>query len=682
MRARVAAWAVVALTSVCVVLDTVFTAANQSLLSEETWAFHGWPLATLATLGSALMGALVIDRYPRHPIGWLLLVPGAASVSLAAEAYSDWVLHGGGPGSDYAGHVVGWMSLLLGGPLAIWALTLIFLISPDGHLPSRRWRWVARASTAGLVFYTAGVLAIDPSEFDVTSDEGVGVVAGLLSFAGITLIGLSLIASAVSLFRRLRRARDDARRQLLWIVSPAASLAFGLVFAIVVSGIQGEDGTWLATTPLFCAYLAFPVCTAVAVLRHRLFDIDLIVNRALVLALATVSVAVGYVLVVVVIGAAVGGGTGGFWPSLLATALVAMAFQPLRRRVVRVADRLAFGAAAAPYEALADFSRRLGESPDPATLLPAVADAAGHAVNARRATTRLDVEGGPDRMAVWPPFGADGLTSPGVEIPVMDGGERLGSITVEMPAGRALRGSELQLLSDLADQAAIAFRNARLSAELAGRVEQLKHHTLELVESRRRLITAGDAERSRLERSIARQVVPHLAPLPDQLRRLSRAGTDGADAFDPSLLEPLVASSAAALEALREITRGVFPAQLARSGLAAALASHLGRAGGSARLVVDDSAAGRRFDPRVEAAAYFCVVEAARDLAPPVEVRLTATGDHLEVEVRGDGHGGLPVAHMRDRVEAAGGSVAVTAEGARNVVQVRLPAPAPEPVAP
>ena len=87
-------------------------------------------------------------------------------------------------------------------------------------------------------------------------------------------------------------------------------------------------------------------------------------------------------MVVVLVGLAVGGSTAGFWPSLLATAVVALAFQPLRRRVVRVADRLAFGAAAAPYEALADFSRRLGDSPDPADLLPAVADAAAQAVNA------------------------------------------------------------------------------------------------------------------------------------------------------------------------------------------------------------------------------------------------------------------------------------------------------------
>src|SRR5207245_6170080 len=103
-----------------------------------------------------------------------------------------------------------------------------------------------------------------------------------------------------------------------------------------------------------------------------------------------------YVLVVVAIGAILGR-RAGFWASLLTTALVALAFQPLRRWVVRVADRLAFGTAAEPYDALAEFTRRLGESPDPASLLPAVADAATTAVGARRTTVSLSLPFAADR---------------------------------------------------------------------------------------------------------------------------------------------------------------------------------------------------------------------------------------------------------------------------------------------
>ena len=253
-------------------------------------------------------------------------------------------------------------------------------------------------------------------------------------------------------------------------------------------------------------------------------------------------------------------------------------------------------------------------------------------------------------------------------------GERLGSITVEMPAGHPLRVREQRLLADLSDQAGMAFRSARLTAELSGQVERLGRRTIELAESRRRLITAADAERSRLERAIAREVLLHLQPLPDRLRQLSSARAAAERRVDPSSLEPLVESLNTSLEALREITRGVFPAQLVRSGLSMALTSLLARTGGAVRLVVEDLAAGRRFDPRVEAAAYFCVVEAVHDLAGPVLVVVDARADQLQLSVSGIDRGSLPVDEMRDRVEAAGGSVSITEDGGRTVIDVRAPA--------
>jgi signal transduction histidine kinase len=675
VHARIA-WAVVGLCAVALVLDTWFTAAHRSLLSEATWADHGWPLAPLAGAGCALMGALIVSRYPRQPIGWLLCAASLLSVTLAAEAYSIWVLDGDGPGSPYAAHVTAWAAPLLGWP-AFTALIMIFLISPDGHLPSPRWRWAVRATVAGLALHTVGWLTLRPGGFVYGTQYDNRTVSTVLLTIGYLLVAAGLIASAVSLVLRLRQARDDVRRQLLWIASSAAFLAFGVVFILIVPRLQGEEGTWLAGLPLRLAQLAVPLCVAVAVLRHRLLAIDLIVNRALVLALATGLVAIGYVSVVVVVGLAVGGGASGFWPSLLATALVALAFQPLRRRVVRVADRLAFGAAAAPYEALADFSRRLGDSPDPSALLPAVADAAAHAVNADRTIVVLHVETGPDRLAVWPPFTVADPAASGVEVPVVDRGERLGSITVAMPAGHPLRPREQRLLGDLADQAGMAFRSARLTAELSGEVEQLGRRTLELSESRRRLISAGDAERSRLERAIARQVGLHLTPLPDRLRQLSGGDEHDATGLDAALLEPLVESLNTALEALREITRGVFPAQLGRSGLPIALGTLLARAGTTRRLVVEDSAAGRRFDPRVEAAAYFCVSEATRDLGDPVVVVVRAYGGRLQLVVSGSDRGGLALDHMRDRVEAVAGVLSIARQHGHIVVDVRLPAAEP-----
>ena len=670
MRKRVA-WSVVALTTIAFILDTVFTAAHRPLLSEATWADHGWPLAPLAGTFYALMGALIISRYPRHRLGWLMLAASLLSVTLATDAYSTWVLDGDGPGSAYWAHVAAWAGPLVGWP-AFTAQIIIFLTAPDGRLLSARWRWVVLLAAAGLTLHTLGTLTIHPSEVVVGEDFGNRALSLPLLTVGWMLVAAALIASVGSLVLRLRRAKDDERLQLLWIASAAAMLALGVVCILAIPRIQGEEGTWLAALPLRVAQVAVPVCVAVAVLRHRLVAIDLILNRALMFTLATVVAAVGYVGVVVLVGLVVDGGTGGFWPSLLASVVVALGFQPLRNRVIHVADRLAFGTAAEPYEALADLSRRLGDRPDPSALLPAVAQAAGQAVNALKVVVTLEVAGGTDRVATWPAGGEPVAGDVRVAVPVADGGERLGGIAVTMPRGHALRPLDKRLLVDLAEQAALAFRSARLAAELSGEVEQLARRTDDISESRQRLINAGDAERSRLERAIDRQVAPHLAPLPGQLHRLSVTHPQPTMPVDASSLARMLVSTNAALEALREITRGVFPAQLTRAGLAPALASLVARAGSTGRLVVEESAAARRFSPRVEAAAYFCAAEATRDLDDPILV-LAAEDDVLRLVTTGTDRRGIAHDDIRDRVESAGGTVRITSDHRHTVIEAQLP---------
>jgi signal transduction histidine kinase len=268
---------------------------------------------------------------------------------------------------------------------------------------------------------------------------------------------------------------------------------------------------------------------------------------------------------------------------------------------------------------------------------------------------------------------AGGAPTSRVAIPVVDHGELLGDITVEMAAGHSVRPGDQQLLADLADQAALAFRNAQLSVELASQVEQLSQQAIQLDQSRARLISAGDAERSRVERAIARQVIPHLAPLPDQLQQLSRSDAHGPTALDTADLAPLLAATNTALQSLREITRGVFPAQLRRSGLPTALGSLLARPGHAGHLTVEDSAAGLRFDPNVEAAAYFCVAEATRAFTQPIAVNLAVHGDRMLIGVSGTDGGGLSLGHMRDRIEAAGGSVSTAREDGLTLVEVRAP---------
>ena len=310
-------------------------------------------------------------------------------------------------------------------------------------------------------------------------------------------------------------------------------------------------------------------------LRYRLYDIEVIVNRTVVVAVGTGFAAIGYTTLVVTVGKAVDRQTSGFWLSLLATALVALAFQPLRRWVVRFANRLAYGSRAQPYEALSDFSGRLAETPSQETLLPAVADAAGRAVSARRALASLEVPGAPTLSADWGRGDVEGTDRHVVE--VRTGATRLGTHRGVDPQGTPDCGlSDTRLLTALADQAAVAFRNVAMESQLAGHVAELDHTTRELSASRSRIIEADDAARRTLEEAISREVLPHLITMPGELVSARQAVALGSPANGVDLL---VAATNDALESLRELTRGVFPTQLARSGVEPALRSLLARNG-------------------------------------------------------------------------------------------------------
>jgi GAF domain-containing protein len=383
------------------------------------------------------------------------------------------------------------------------------------------------------------------------------------------------------------------------------------------------------------------------VLRYRLYDVELIISRGLLVAGAAAFAAVGYVGLVVALGRAAGHRTGGFWASLVAMTVVALAFQPLRKAVVRLADRLAYGARAAPYDALATFSRRIGRSPAPGAVLPAIAAAAGQTVAAERVLVRLDVAGGADVVETWP-TGQETRVPSGPTVPIADEHGPLGSITIDLPAGRDLRPFEEGMLSDIADQAAVAFRNVRLQVELAARVEQLDERARALTASRRRIIEAADTERPRLEAALAREVLPAMTALRRDLL-----------VVDEGLAEPTVARyvdrATGALEALRELTRGIYPTLLTRSGLAAALTAFADRRGLTGRVSLDPEVAGSRYSDRVEAAAYFCCLEALADVRPAASIGVEQVGDRLVVTIRGSQIEGLDRLGMSDRVEAAEG---------------------------
>jgi hypothetical protein len=669
MYARIA-WSLAALTGLLAVADTAITAASRPLLAQSTIADHGWPFVTLAAAGSTVMGALIISRYPRHRVGWLLSVVGfCAAFSVAAEAYAIWVLSAGGPGSSSTAQFIGWLSVFFGASGSLTGLAIMFLIVPDGHFMSRRWRVAGVAALGGLILYQAGVLATPPSHMNViTGKAALNPFAEICLNIGVLVITAAMVAAAVSLILRLRRSEGVMRQQLRWIAVSGASLPLGVLILIAVEIVNGGVQTGLASLPLYVAYFALPIFTAIAVLRFRLYDLDVILNRAAFVTIATVFAALGYIGLVVGVGAVVGAHAGGFWPSLLGTAIVAVAFQPLRRWVVRVADRIGYGEQAAPYEALADLNRRLAESPSPDQLLPAIAEAAAVAVAASSADASVAIPGGSPLFVRWPEDAAEPETD-AEEFPLVDSGEVLGHLTVVVPAGRTLRPRDRRLLLDICRQAALALSNIRLEMQLIGRVEQLDRRTVELAESRARLIAVRDAERARTERALRRDVIPRLGELPAALQQLRRADVSDRE----TKLAALVEESVQALESLREITRGIYPTQLTSYGLGPAIASHLGREGRRGSLKVRPSVDGMRYDSRIEAAAYFCYLETARELQPPIEVCLDTEGNRLVMRIAGKALATPDLQHLTDRLEPLGGDSVLASEDGVTVLTVTLP---------
>jgi signal transduction histidine kinase len=549
-------------------------------------------------------------------------------------------------------------------------LAAVFLLFPDGSLPSRRWSavlWALPLPQVAIILSTVLVVPIDSITRADELSPLVTTVGGVSAIVSVLLLLLSLVA----LVQRLHRSRGEQRQQLRWLTTAAFALVAGFVLANLV-GLGSDDTRVWGVVPLFVAYASVPVAAGVAILRYRLYDIDLVINRAVFGAAVVIFVTFGYVTAVVLLGALVGGRVSEeYWASVVATALVALAFQPLRRAVQHLGDRAVYGNRAAPYQALSDLCRRLARAVSLEQVLPGVAEVSGRSIGAAHVTVRLAVAGADDVVAHWPAPG--GPASREHSEPVWEGTRRLGEITVSMPAGRQLSGTDRTLLADIATQAGLGMRNAQLAAQLRAQVNQAGAQTEELEASRRRLLAAQESQRQRLTRAVSAEVLPHLA-------RLRVGLAQAAGATDPAAagrsLDAATETTNQALEALRDIARGVFPPLLARKGLAAALRLYAARAGGRVALTVSTPARAARFPSHLEAVTYFCAVETVRELGGSALVELDLDDSHLTLTVTAiDLSGRLAEGGQGavDRVLAYGGTVTIDAQGELARLRVSFP---------
>jgi signal transduction histidine kinase len=305
-----------------------------------------------------------------------------------------------------------------------------------------------------------------------------------------------------------------------------------------------------------------------------------------------------------------------------------------------------------------------------------MAESLARGVGASAAAVYLGPPGSDRLRGAWPDPGSLPARPPSCTAAVRHRGERLGSLSLWTEEARQLNSTERALLDGLAAQAALVLRNERLTAELEHRLEELRA-------SRRRLASAQDAERRRLERDL------HDGAQHDLVAIRMKLGLAEAEAsvIDndrlAGLLSGLKEETGAALENIRGLVRGLHPPLLESQGLASALAAHARRL----PLPVLVSASSERFDGEVEAAVYYCCIEALHNVvkhsgASSARVTIDCIDGRLKVEVRDDGrgfdvaaaHGGSGLQNTSDRMDALGGRVTVASTSAGTSVTCELEA--------
>jgi signal transduction histidine kinase len=656
----------------------------------------GLPIATYASVG-----ALVARRNPENPIGWLFSsVALALALWMFGIAYAEIGLEGASGIGDLPGAAAAaWTGVLALIALLPVALPLFLLIFPDGHLRSRRWRPVAWAIVLGgflLVTGTVGQLwDLNPL---VLRPPGWGTrIPGIdhAYDAGFILVLGTAFAGLLALVLRFRESSAEQRQSLRLLVGVIIAMAFTTALAIVtVLASQGADWSWIAIvlallTDGFGVLIGIPLATAAAVLTFGLYDVGVVVKKTVVyvvlliffvLLLGVLSLLVSPLAFV---GSPETGGPGDrelLLARILTTAAVftlvlVLTFRPVKR----LARRLVYGQRATRYEAMADFSERLGDAYSTEDVLPRMAEIVRASTGADVANVWLHV-GGEIRPVASSPRDAPTATAieaaPG-ELPAIEGvrtfsvrdrGELLGALTLEMPAAEPLSKDGEQLVTDLASQAGLVLRNVRLIEELQ--------------ESRRRIVTSQDERARKLERDIHDGAQQQLVALSIKLGLAEQLASRDADKTR-ALLAELKSDAADALENVRDLARGIYPPVLADHGLAAALEAQARKAPVPVRLDANGSG---RYPSEIEAAVYFCCLEALQNVAKyaganEAIIRLGRSNGDLTFEVVDDGQGfdrattgGSGLTNMRDRVEAVGGALIVTSTpGSGTTIRGRIP---------
>jgi hypothetical protein len=365
------AWSVCALSLTLTALSLLILSLNLS--HPKTPIFGSWLDGALSALSYAPVGALIASRHPANPVGWLLCLYGLViSVSGFSAQYATYALLAqldSLPAGEAMAWITSWILPIING------LTVFYiLLFPTGRLPGRRWRWLAWLTVA---FVVVGVIlaAFSPGALlgmlgPIRNPLGIEGFTNVYKAVLFTMAPLLTVAAALAVFMRLRRATGVERQQIKWFTYAAAASVTATILAYIIPGVI-DTPTWferLGYSLNIVTIPAIPVAIGIAILRYRLYDIDLIINRTLVYGSLTATLAVVYFGGVATTQAIFGALTGQEQQPQLAvvisTLAIAALFIPLRRRIQSFIDRSFYRRKYDARKTLEAFSVKLRDETD------------------------------------------------------------------------------------------------------------------------------------------------------------------------------------------------------------------------------------------------------------------------------------------------------------------------------
>lgn len=670
------AWSLAAL-AIIVVMVSFAAAVRYVTLSGNYQVFLSHQALTpLLTIAFTLVGALVASRVPGNPIGWIFLAVGVlytiSGLGVVFQMYAS-LAQGNIPGQD----IVSWLTNWVWMPAFFLPITIVLLYFPDGHLPSPRWSFISWSASLGIVFSIL-VVMLHPGPLEywdlVSNPFGVPAIVPVLDILanlGFVLLAIGFAGSVAAFLVRFRRSQGIERKQMKWLVYALGLLAVIFIYILLLRFILPGEAVVeeISITLTNLTILGIAVAAAIAILRFRLYDIDLIINRTLVYGALTTGVFGIYVLVVGSVSVLFQQSS--IFISLVATGLAALLVQPLRERLQRAVNRLMYGERDDPYALLSGLDRRLEASLSPETILPIVVETIAQALKLPYVAVELSC---PDGYRLAASYGLSPTRrDQHIALPLIYQNEHIGRLVLSpRSAGESFNPAEKDLLADIARHVGVAANTVLLTEGLQ--------------RSRERIVTAREEERRRLSRDLHDGLGPQLVSLGFKVE-----AAQNLLAADPQAVEDLLAQLKTQIKSslgdVRRIAYDLRPPALDQLGLLPAIQEHITslELPGDLKISLEVPGSTPELPAAIEVAAYRIVLEAVSNITQHAQAKHAAVrfkvNHWLEIEVTDDGVGlpevnspGVGITSMRERTAELGGTFDIThLSGGGTRVLARLP---------